>query len=566
MIHLLSNVLVVAESEPVGPSNAGLGAVVLTIAVGAFLIWVGYLLLAGKQRRARREKPPKNLEPYFSDEELETKRVTRVLGAAVVTAAVLGIALPVYYINETGRQARAKESFNERDIEEGEHWWVKFECASCHGPLAGGGGAPFTEARSDLPVTWSVPSLNDVFFRFTEDEIKTIIEFGRRGTPMAPAGLDGGGAMTVQEVDQVVAFLRHNQITQNTALEKIEGVVSAALQRITNGEAALLLALMHQNAERANIFAASTALQKQQDRLTTDATLPSGLSLDTALTKVIADDGICTRATAAIVGETCIAEGRDTDRDGISDQAELTLTAIALIAFDTLTSHSVLAVTNETGVTTDQIVESSNEAFAISFNPETGYTNMSISGEPVADLVALKTLITELNLEMLTATLIVDRFNVFEAGNQQRIDFIQAALEERRWIPTGVQFSSGTADYSELANQMGSANDTEFTSVQAERAVGLFNGYCARCHTAGYSAGVATEQRAGSGSWGPSLTDGRAEIQFPNDADQIDFIVSGSEFGVNYGLNGLGSGRMPAFGQLLSLEDIRLIVAYERSL
>ena len=100
----------------------------------------------------------------------------------------------------------------------------------------------------------------------------------------------------------------------------------------------------------------------------------------------------------------------------------------------------------------------------------------------------------------------------------------------------------------------------------SKRAVGLFNGYCARCHTGGYQAGVAFEQGAGSGAWGPSLQDGRSVIQFPDAADQVQFIIRGSVNNENFGINGLGSGRMPGFGQILSAEDIELIVAYERSM
>ncbi|MDQ3783262.1 MAG: cytochrome c, partial [Actinomycetota bacterium] len=93
-----------------------------------------------------------------------------------------------------------------------------------------------------------------------------------------------------------------------------------------------------------------------------------------------------------------------------------------------------------------------------------------------------------------------------------------------------------------------------------------FNGYCARCHTAGYSAGVAFTQDAGSGAWGPSLLDRRAVTQFPDVADHIEFVAEGSDANVSYGVNGLGTGRMPAFGQILSAEDIELIVAFERAL
>ena len=41
--------------------------------------------------------------------------------------------------------------------------------------------------------------------------------------------------------------------------------------------------------------------------------------------------------------------------------------------------------------------------------------------------------------------------------------------------------------------------------AKAERAYGLFSAYCARCHTAGYSAGPVATLEPGSGALGPSL-------------------------------------------------------------
>ena len=46
----------------------------------------------------------------------------------------------------------------------------------------------------------------------------------------------------------------------------------------------------------------------------------------------------------------------------------------------------------------------------------------------------------------------------------------------------------------------------------------------------------------------------------------IDFVKSGSEYGQRYGVQGQGSGRMPAFGSLLTDEQIKAIVEYVRSL
>jgi mono/diheme cytochrome c family protein len=46
----------------------------------------------------------------------------------------------------------------------------------------------------------------------------------------------------------------------------------------------------------------------------------------------------------------------------------------------------------------------------------------------------------------------------------------------------------------------------------------------------------------------------------------IEFIKGGSEFGKKYGEQGQGSGRMPAFGLMLSDEQIGAIIDYVRGL
>jgi mono/diheme cytochrome c family protein len=55
-------------------------------------------------------------------------------------------------------------------------------------------------------------------------------------------------------------------------------------------------------------------------------------------------------------------------------------------------------------------------------------------------------------------------------------------------------------------------------------------------------------------------------VQFPDEAEHVAFVISGSNQAESYGVNGIGRGWMPGFGQLLTREDIELIVKYERSL
>lgn len=100
-------------------------------------------------------------------------------------------------------------------------------------------------------------------------------------------------------------------------------------------------------------------------------------------------------------------------------------------------------------------------------------------------------------------------------------------------------------------------------------AEGLFNLNCARCHTKGYSYGE-PQTNGGGGSFGPNLTGGVELRQFPEAAEGVEkhteFVTFGSDFQKQYGLQGIGSGRMPGFGSILTAEQIQQIVNYERGL
>jgi mono/diheme cytochrome c family protein len=87
---------------------------------------------------------------------------------------------------------------------------------------------------------------------------------------------------------------------------------------------------------------------------------------------------------------------------------------------------------------------------------------------------------------------------------------------------------------------------------------------CARCHTKGWSYG--DPQVTGGGAFGWNLTGGSPARQFPDQDDMIEFVKSGSEYGKRYGLQGQGNGRMPAFGAMLTDEQITAIVEFVRSL
>ena len=97
----------------------------------------------------------------------------------------------------------------------------------------------------------------------------------------------------------------------------------------------------------------------------------------------------------------------------------------------------------------------------------------------------------------------------------------------------------------------------------------LFMAACARCHTKGWSYGE-PDVMGGGGAFGPNLSNGVELRQFPplggGVAKHVEFVTTGSGFQKPYGSQGIGSGRMPGFGQELSARQIDEIVLYERGL
>lgn len=83
----------------------------------------------------------------------------------------------------------------------------------------------------------------------------------------------------------------------------------------------------------------------------------------------------------------------------------------------------------------------------------------------------------------------------------------------------------------------------------------IFAQFCASCHG-----------MSGTGGSGPAMVGGSEVRQFPTIDDHIAFVLEGSKAGQRYGTSGMGTGAMPGWRSILSDEQIRLVVEYERSL
>ncbi|MEO5974491.1 MAG: cytochrome c [Ilumatobacteraceae bacterium] len=341
------------------------------ILVVSVLGWLFYLV--SNVRRGRAELGSEivlaaNRKPYYDDDILEGKKIERTQLIGIAFLAVITIALPLYWILEPNREAGATVYFQHRFENWGSDLFEPtsaggYNCAGCHGGMkASGGVASYSITDSNTnevkPVNWKAPALNTLFYRYSESEVRFILDYGRPFSPMSPWGLAGGGPLNEQQIQTLIEYVQSIQIPREDCA-----------------------------------------------KLNDDPRLCDGGHLPKA------------------------------QQDAIQTEAE-------------------------------------------------------------------------------------------------------------RLVEIGTYSSVGEA----LFNlDLGSGNFS-----------------CARCHTKGWSYG--DPQIAGGGALGPNLTGGSSVRQFPQQSDMIAFIQGGSELGKRYGEQGQGSGRMPAFGAMLTNEQIRAIVDYVRGL
>ncbi len=189
----------------------------------AVVVTVGWLLyIVANLRRARPEigseiELAPNRKPYYSDEELEGKRLERTQLAGVAMLVVLGVGLPLYWVHEPSRQDGAIEEFDKQFVGWGARDFAAtadggFNCAGCHGGMKGVGGVAaytITDQRTGevRPVAWKAPAINTVVYRFSDSEIKFILVYGRPFSPMSPWGVEGGGPMNDQQINDLISYL-----------------------------------------------------------------------------------------------------------------------------------------------------------------------------------------------------------------------------------------------------------------------------------------------------------------------------------------------------------------------
>ena len=203
----------------------------------AVLLVLGWLFYLFGYLRKEDTPPPgaemelaPNRRPYFDDEGLEGPRLDRALLGGLALMVVTAVGLPLYWAREPSRQAGAVRGFDNRAAGRGlvlfqpsgspipEGNIGHFGCGGCHGVQGQGGVAayvmpdPLDPNKPPREVQWAAPPLDTVLLRYSTDELKSVLVYGRANTPMPAWGVEGGGPMNDQQITDLIAYIESIQL------------------------------------------------------------------------------------------------------------------------------------------------------------------------------------------------------------------------------------------------------------------------------------------------------------------------------------------------------------------
>jgi mono/diheme cytochrome c family protein len=223
--------------------------IALVLIVPALLLWGLFLARSGRPKSpAKTLGIPQAMRPGSPDDVLEGKRLQRIQAAGLLATVATALFIPMYWLPEADRQESFQERFDEESVERGRLIFQSAppleedadpqefreeeraialgqSCVNCHGAEGVGGVAnpPFLDPATGETVAYRAPPLNNVFTRWDDEVVRFTIERGRPGTPMPAWGVDFGGSMTSQMIDDVMAWLKSLEGNQEPPEDLPEG-------------------------------------------------------------------------------------------------------------------------------------------------------------------------------------------------------------------------------------------------------------------------------------------------------------------------------------------------------
>jgi mono/diheme cytochrome c family protein len=217
------------------------GATIVVLLLIGFVVYIFANVRAGREETGSEIELAPNRKPYYTDEELESTKLNRTLRWALVLLVIVAVGLPLYWLNEPGRMSGATKQFLATFESRGEEIYVETsQCQNCHGPEGTGGQAPYTVLDADgkfiASVNWRAPALNTVLLRYTRDEVKYVINYGRPFSPMPGWGAAvNKGPLNEQQIDNVVDYLASIQLSPKEAQHEAQAALVQDLGLVPDG-------------------------------------------------------------------------------------------------------------------------------------------------------------------------------------------------------------------------------------------------------------------------------------------------------------------------------------------
>jgi mono/diheme cytochrome c family protein len=221
-------------------TQTAVGWILLLIAVAVAVVYAFINIRQSRPEVGSEIELAANRKPYLSDEELEGKKLDRTLSFGLMGLLIIGVGLPLYWLAEPGRQEGAADRIEEEFISRGAAMYDTtanggFNCAFCHGTNGEGGVTPFTitdsQGRFVKQVDWQGPALNTVLLRYSRDEVRYILTYGRPFSPMPAWGTKGGGPLTEQQLQNLIDYMGTFQLTPEEAQAEVDAQLAKMMDR-----------------------------------------------------------------------------------------------------------------------------------------------------------------------------------------------------------------------------------------------------------------------------------------------------------------------------------------------
>jgi len=535
-------------------SYRAVGAVIGLLIVFGGIAYLVYNWLSARDEIGSEIELAANRKPYYDDEDLEGKKLDGALSAALFLLAVSAVGLPLYWLAEPGRQEGALAQYDVVFTDRGTGLYEEL-CSSCHGGGGAGGAAQnfvITEdGKFQDQVNWLAPELTTVLLRFSEDEVREILNLGRPPTPMPAWGAPGGGPLTEQQIDELIFYMRSITIDPEEARQRASDELAAVFAEETVDP------ISGESTPVESVIADSQGWETPGEAL-----FNSGLT--TSFAQGAYSCGRCHTNRWSYAGRSAIA-----GPDGVEDSPDDDTPFNALTAEPGATGGGALgpALWNVTS------------QFSDSVGPNLRPLNLAWGEvELESDSVAATTATMPLELENgALMTVLIDAPVEWAEPTEDELAEAAAAAEAASEgggdpdAPPPTLPAPGWRlalyDNGEVieVDDRGRPLDLdgevmEFTSADRDD-----------LDPATASGELYIVEAAVIGADGDLLADDDGDLaevpeHRPFSADQIDFITNGGEEGRPYGNNGNGAWQMPGFGQMMTQSQIAAIVEFERGL